>query len=157
MRKFSLKTDSFEVKELDEYLLSINGIKEVEIKNEDLVMVTVTYDEKVIVENIVKLEILAFLHALKWPSVYEFDRHSKEKTNIYKIERDSICCEFCYASIIEDLYEIDGILKVESNFYHKFFLNRHDGEKYYINIYYNPLILTEKDMVDIENNLDIYG
>ena len=157
MRKFSLKTDSFEVKELDEYLLSINGIKEVEIKNEDLVSITVKYDESVIVENIVKLEILAFLRALKWPSFYEFDRHSKEKTKIYKIERDSICCEFCYADIIEDLYEITGILKVESNFYPKFFLNRHDGEKYYINIYYNPLILTEKVMVDIENNLDIYG
>jgi len=157
MQKFTLKTDSFEFKELDNYLLSIRGIKKVEIKNEDLVIITVTYDEKVIVENIIKLEILAFLKALKWPSFYEFDRHSKEKTMLYKIERDSICCEFCYAGIIEDLYDINGIVKVESNFYNKFFTNRHNGEKYFINIYYNPLLLTEKEMKEIEDKLAIYG
>lgn len=157
MSELTLKIDSFEINELDDYLLSLNGIKEVTITNENLVSVDVKYDEKLITEDIVKLEILAFIHALKWPSYYEFDRHFNGKTKLYMIERDSICCEFCYAEVLEQLYDIKEIKKVESNFYDKFFKNRHDSKKYYIKVYYDSNVLNEEKMKEIENELEIYG
>ena len=101
------------------------------------------------------MELVAFLDIYHTPSFYEFDKHFDGKSKLYQIERDNICCQYCYAGAVEDLYDIDGICKVNSNFYDNYDKLIDKRDKYVINIYYNPNILSIDDMKKIEVDIDI--
>ena len=139
-------------KELKEYLLSLNGISYVEIRdNEEQIDVYLKYNSTLITPKIIKIEILLFMDSLKTPSILYFDKHSKTKTLTYTIVRDKFCCEYCFKGAVQYLLEIEGIEKVESNFNEAY----DKSEKIIINIQYDPNLITSEKMKQIELELDI--
>lgn len=157
MAELTIIIDYWEHKELKEYLLSLKGILDVNIKNEEQLEIYIKYNPDLITLQIIKFEILSFLNILKRPFILAFDKHSIINTAEYKISRADICCEYCFKGAIEDLFDIEGIQKVESNF---------NGESYYqktyderdniiINIKYNSNLISVDDMKQIELKLNI--
>ena len=116
MSKLTIIIDHWGHKELKDYLSSLKGILEVIIHHENQLEIYIKYDSNLITPKIIKIEILLFLNILKVPSILSFDKHSSTKTLEYKIIKKDVCCEYCFKGAIDDLFEIDGIEKVDSNF-----------------------------------------
>ena len=152
MAELTVVIDSLGHKELKEYLMSLNGIIDVIIKNEEQLEIHIKYNPNLITQKIIRNEILLFLNILKIPSVLAFDKHRTNKTSEYKIIRDDICCEHCFKDAIEYLFEIDGIEKVESNFNAE---NYDERDSVIINIKYNSDLISIDDMKQIELELNI--
>lgn len=151
MKELTIVLDNWGHKELKDYLLSLKGILDVNINNEKDLEINIKYDSKLISNKIIKEEIKLFLDIQKTPSIISFDKHCKNKTTCYKIIRKTICCEYCFKGIIEDLFEIDGIEKVESNF-----TNDYSNQKeIIISIYYDKDILNDEEMKQIEGKQNI--
>lgn len=153
MSELTIVIDYFSHKELKEYLMSLNGILDTVIENEEQLKIYIKYDSNLITSKIIKMEILLFLGIMKIPSILSFDKHSKFKTFNYKIIREDLCCEYCFKGTIDDLFEIDGIEKVESNFNEDDLFDKH--KKIILDISYNPNIITIDEMKQIELNLNI--
>ena len=62
--------------------------------------------------------------------------------------RDKICCEYCFKGAIDDLFNIEGIEEVNSNYLEK-------KENIIIDIKYNPNIISEEEMRKKELKLNI--
>ena len=132
--------------------MSLNGILDVIITKQEQLEIYIKYDPDLITTKIIKNEILLFLDILKTPSILAFDKHSTMKTSEYTITRNDICCEFCLKGAIEDLFEIDGIEKVESNFDKE---NYNEQDNVVINIKYNSDLISRDDMKQMESKLNI--
>ena len=146
-----MKIDHWYHIELVKYLMSLKGILKVHIENDDLLEIYIKYNPNLIPLKTIKLEILLFLDILNIPSIVAFDKHSNNKISNYQIVRNSICCEYCFKGAIEELLEINGIEKVESNF---------DDENYWnnnfiINIKYNNKLISFDDLKQLETKLNI--
>ncbi len=152
MSEFNIVIDNWGHKELKEYLMSLKGILDVEIKNDKLLDVYLKYDSSLITPKIIIMEITLFLDITKIPTILSFDKHPKFKTANYMITRDDICCEYCYKGAIEDLFEIEGIETVKSNYNEDDFKNH---QKIIINIKYNPNLISIDEMKQIELKLNI--
>lgn len=150
MDELTIVIDHWSHKELEEYLMSLNGILDVKIKNDEKLEIYLKYDSTLITSKIIKMEILLFLDIMKIPSILSFDKYPKFKTSNYTIIRDNLCCEFCFKGAIDDLFEIEGIEKVESNFNEDCYDER---EKIIINIKYNPNLISLEEMKQIELNI----
>lgn len=156
MSELTIEIDNWGHKELKEYLMSLNGISNVIIKDEEQLEIYIKYDSDVITPKIIKMEILLFLDIIKVPSLLVFDKHPKTKTSSYSIVRNDICCEYCFKGAIDDLFEIEGIEKVNSNFYEKYLYKKYDErENIIINIKYNPNLISIEEMKQIELELNI--
>lgn len=156
MKKLTIVIDAWGHNELKEYLLSLKGIIDVNINNDKDLEITIWYDHNLISTKIINLEIFAFLNISKTPSLLSFDKHSDQKLSTYKIIREEICCEYCFKSTVEDLFNISGIEKVESNFINSYYRKRSDGEKtIIIYIYYNENIIHYDEIKNLELNLNI--
>lgn len=155
MKELTIVIDDWNNKELKEYLMSLEGILDVNIKDEKLLEIYIKYDQNLINPQIIKLEIKTFLNTLKIPSIIAFDKHSTSKTLEYKINRDKICCEYCLKSVVEDLLVIEGIEKVESNFDINNINKKDIKRNIIINIQYDSTLLNVNDMKEIELKLDI--
>lgn len=153
MKELTIAIDYFGHKELKEYLGSLNGILDITIENDNQLKIYIKYNPNLIITKIIKTEILLFLDIMKIPSILSFDKHANFKTSDYKIVRKNICCEYCFKGAINDLFEIEGIEKVESNFNETDLLNIH--KKIILDISYNPNIITIDEMKQIELNLNI--
>lgn len=154
MAELTIIVDYWKYKELKEYLMSLNGIVNVNLKNnEEHLEIYVKYDAELITPKIIKFEILLFLDILKIPSIFAFDKHSTIETSEYKIIRNDICCEYCLKGTIEDLFDIDGIEKVESNFNEEEFYQQDNNVIIYIQ--YNSDLISINDMKQIELKLNI--
>lgn len=157
MGELTIIIDSWGHDELKEYLMSLNGILDVFITSENQLEIYIKYNPNLITTKIIKLEILLFLSLLKIPSILAFDKHSTVLTSEYLIIKDDICCSYCFKGAIDDLFEIEGIEKVETNFseekcHHS---NYNKREKFIINIKYNPDLISAKEMKTIELKLNI--
>ena len=94
--------------------------------------------------------------SVKIPSLLSFNKYPEFKTLNYTIVRDDLCCEYCFKGAIDDLFEIEGIEQVESNFNEDYLSqNYEDREKIKINIKYNPNLIDSDTMKQIELNLNI--
>jgi len=155
MKELTIVIDDWNNKELKEYLMSLEGILDVNIKAEKLLEIYIKYDQNLINPKIIKLEIKTFLNTLKIPSIIAFDKHSTSKILEYKINRDKICCEYCLKGVVEDLLEIEGIEKVESNFDINNINKKDIKRNIIINIQYDSTLLNIDDMKEIELNLNI--
>lgn len=157
MKELTIILDSWGHNELEDYLLSLNGILDVTIKIEEVLEIYIQYDFTLITQKMIKYEILLFLDILKMPSILAFDKRSDVETLEYKILRDDICCEYCLEGAIDDLFEIDGIEKVESNFNKTNYYKKENDkrENIIININYNKDLINIEDMKLIESKLNI--
>ena len=132
-------------KELKEYLLSQNGIHNVEFENETI---NIKYSPKVITIKIIKLEILAFMDILKMPSIISFNKYSKNMLTKTTIIVKDLCCEYCLKGMIEELLLINGIEKVNTNFDYS---NKKDVV---INIEYDNQLKTKEDIEMLETKFN---
>ncbi|MCI8498880.1 MAG: hypothetical protein HFG33_05780 [Bacilli bacterium] len=163
MSEITIIIDNWGHEELKEYLMSLKGILDVEIKNveheiksDEQLDIYLKYDSSLITPKIIKMEITLFLNITKIPSILSFDKYPKFKTSNYTIIRDDLCCEYCYKGAIEDLFEIEGIETVKGNFNEDYLFKKYEErEKITINIEYNPNLLKAEDMKQIELKLNI--
>lgn len=163
MSEITIIIDNWGHEELKEYLMSLKGILDVEIKNveheiksDEQLDIYLKYDSSLITPKIIKMEITLFLNITKIPSILSFDKYPKFKTSNYTIIRDDLCCEYCYKGAIEDLFEIEGIETVKGNFNVDYLFKKYEErEKITINIEYNPNLLKAEDMKQIELKLNI--
>jgi len=156
MNELTIIIDNWSHKELKEYLKSLKGISEINIKNEEQLEIYIKYDSKIITPKIIKYEILTFLDILKTPSILSFDKHPKITASNYTITRNDFCCEYCFKSAIENLLEIEGIEKVDSNFNEEYISKKYaELEPIKINIKYNPNLISLEEMKQIDLNFDI--
>lgn len=154
MDELTIVIDSWGHKELKEYLMSLNGISCVSIKEEDQLEIYIKYNSNLINSKIIKFEILVFLNISKVPSILAFDKHPKIKTTDYSINRNKLCCEYCFKGAIDYLYDIEGIEKCDSNFNEDDLFEKYDNN-IIINIKYNPNLISFEKMKQIELNLNI--
>ncbi len=161
MSEFTLKIDYsnyfHDYSDIVSYLLSLKGIEDVIVKEEEktgLINVITKYKSENISNERIKLEILGFLNLLNNPAVYGFDKHYKGKDIQCINLHYNICCEFCYANILDILYNTKGIEKVESDFCEKYL---DVDSQYTISIYYNPKVISENEMQDLKKEIDVYG
>lgn len=159
MEKLTLTLDcEYNVKdgELDTYLEELNGIDKVTVGyNEEIFapIFTITYDRGIITPQIIYLEILAYLNIHKYPILISFDKHSKNEIVKYEI-KSKICCDFCLKNIIEDLFEIDGIVKADSN-YEKYINGERDEGNDVVAIYYDQKVINKDLMEKIIKELNV--
>lgn len=145
MDRLLLEIDCFWYDGLEEYLLSLSGILEVSILNSMNVIVDVKYDSNMIALSVLKLEILFYLGILKIPSIISFDKYSKVPTDKYNIVMKDVCCEFCFRGMIEELFDINGIESITSDF------NEYNHrENVIIEVHYNPKIISELEIKKLE-------
>ena len=151
MEELTIVFDNWGHNELKNYLLSLKGILDVNINNEKDLEINIKYDSKLISDKIIKEEIKLFLDIQKTPSIISFDKHSKKETTCYKIIRKTICCEYCFMGVVEDLFEINGVEKVESNFSKDYY----NKKEIIVYVYYDKDILNDEEMKQIEEKLVI--
>lgn len=156
MNEFTIVIDNWGHKELKDYLITLNGIKDVYIKVGDYLKVNALYDHNIITPKIITMEILLFLDIIKTDSIISFDKHPQFKTSSYEIIREDICCEYCYKKALSTLFKLDGIESVKSNFNLEYLFKSHDKrENISISINYNPKIITKEYLKQIELDLNI--
>lgn len=153
MKKITLSIDQWGHKELESYLKSLKGIKSVLIKDEKHLEITLEYDEKLIDDNIIIKEIRLFLDMRNIPALFAFDRYH-DNTKEYIINKQDICCEYCYYGAIEDLYNMKGIISVKSNFWEMYYENPKNFNLEVI-IKYDANIIHDKELKKINEILDI--
>lgn len=143
MNKITFKFDFWLPNELSDYLLQLKGVNDVEVdKEQDII--SVSYDSNTISDEVIYMDILAFLELQKVPSLLEFDKHSDEETNNYEFTIKSLCCEYCLKSNIEYLFKMTGIESASSDF------NYTDKNDVRINITYNNQVISENDIRKLE-------
>lgn len=156
MSELTIVIDDWGHKELKEYLMSLKGILDVEIKNDEQLDIYLKYDSSLITSKIIKMEITLFLNITKIPSLLSFNKYPKFETSNYTIIRDDLCCEYCYKGAIDDLFEIEGIEMVNGNFNEDYLFKKYeDREKIIINIKYDPNLISTEEMKQIELKLNI--
>ena len=110
-----LVLDDFINKEIKEYLLTQEGIIDVEL-NEDhnLTVLDIKYNEN-ITPNII-LKYIELFQKRKYSILFEFDKNTKGTFNVLEYTIDDMCCEYCYRGLVTDLFENEHIKSVKSNF-----------------------------------------
>ena len=163
MKKLTLVLDEYDVandyqdNDFKDYLLSIDGIEEVNINfndEEHVINIDITYDEEVINYQVIYMEIESYLNVFNLPVLIKFDKHPTNKTNVYKLE-SSMCCEYCFKIAMEDLFEIDGIEKIDNNYLEQYYGKFSERGKDTFIIYYDSKVLTEERLKEIIKEKDI--
>lgn len=101
--------------ELRDFLLSQDGITDVEINYDDYyIKLNIKLNEK-IGPNIV-MKYIELFEKNKYSNLVEFNKDYDGKTKTLKYVIDDMCCEHCYMGLVMDLFENDKIKSVKSNF-----------------------------------------
>ena len=110
-----IKLDGSVNPELKEYLLSQNGINNVDITYGDFfVKLNIKHNEKTNPSIIMKY--IELFENYKYSYLLEFNKNYNGKTKILKYTIDDMCCDHCYMGLVMDLFENDKIKSVKSNF-----------------------------------------
>lgn len=163
MKKLTLVFDSIDMysqnnqKEYNDYISSINGVVETNISyNIDYGTMTfdITYDEKVINNNVLYLELKTILNIYKYPSLIFFDKHFDGKTDKIEVKK-RLCCEYCFKIDLEDMFEMDGIIKVENNFIERYIEDNCDidDKEDILTIYYDKKLIDKNTLDKIIESL----
>lgn len=149
MKKITLTIDTWINPELQEYLYTINGINKVELSIDDD-EITIEYDSTLITQKLLLMEILLFLDIGNKPSLISFNKYSQEDLAEYTLIVKDNCCEYCINSNVEELFEIEGIEKVSTDYNFK--------DVYNINysIKYNDKIININKLKEIEKKFNTY-
>ena len=146
MKKIELEIETYR-HQLEEYLLSIDGITEVKKDERGYnFFITVTYDEtKMFIERIEK-EILLYVDSLNVPVIVSFNKFEDNEV-IKEIVIEDGCCEYCMKGETENLSKIDGI--------GSFSFDQDNG---YFDIHakigYNPDKISKEKLKEIEASLE---
>ena len=146
MKEIELEINDYRNR-LKEYLLSIDGILDVKVKNKEYnFFITITYDEtKMFIERIEK-EIKLYIDRLNEPIVVSFNKF-EDNEKIKEIVIEDACCEYCMEGNIEKLLQIDGIGSFSF-----------DQDTNYLNIPaklgYNPDKISKEKLKEIEASLE---
>lgn len=103
--------------ELEDYILSLNGVEEVSIDNQEYLDINIVYNKDVISNYILYMEINLFLD-YKTPYLYSFDKFSDSNLKVYeyKFSKEEDLIEYEYFYIIDWLFNNKGVEKVESDY-----------------------------------------
>ncbi len=149
MCRVTLELNCWMHDELKDYLLSLEGIKKVEVDSEENVFISVEYDEEIIDTKVLKYEIFTFLDVMRIPSLLSFDKHPKDKIKEHTFVIKHLCCEFCYSSFIDDLFMTDGIESASAN------KNDVDNrENVPVVVTFNPRLVDEEKILKIEKEFN---
>ncbi len=150
MARLTIVLDNIGHKELKDYLLTVSGIKDVDVINNNMLEINIEYDDKITNPIVIKTEIYIFLDITKSACMYSFDKYEKNTTN-YHAEKTSVCCEYCFMNFIEDLFDMDGIIKASSNFTD--FYMKYENQKLIIDVEYDKNKVKEEDIEKIIKDL----
>ena len=110
-----LVSDDFINKEIKEYLLTQEGIIDVELnENHNLTTLDIKYNEN-ITPNII-LKYIELFQNRQYSILFEFDKNTKGIFNVLEYVIDDMCCDYCYRRLVTDLFENEHIKSVKSNF-----------------------------------------
>lgn len=110
-----LLLDAVLKEEIKEYLLSQEGINEVEIKRIDFRSeINIKHDNKI--SPIIIMKYIQLFEQVEHSELLEFNKELNKETKILKYLVDDICCEYCYKGLIMELFENKFINSVKSNF-----------------------------------------
>ena len=145
----NIEYSDFLNKDLVNYLLSLQGVTNANL-NIDNNVISVEYDSSIISLKVLKTEILLYLDIVKIPSIISFDKHSKNNIKKDVIVIKDLCCEYCLKSMIDDLFNIDGIESAYSDFDYV--------NKYNVNIFitYNEKLINKKKILELEDQFNSY-
>ena len=108
MKKFEILIDTYKDK-TDEFLLRLDGIKEVHIKEDKWKTdINILYNDKNISIIDIKDKLIEYVDAVNVPSILSFNKFEEKNINKEIFLGDG-CCEYCMNGTIEELLEIDGI------------------------------------------------
>ncbi len=147
MKRLTYEFDFWNHKELKDYLLSLDGVKKVNIDDEKNLILDIQYDEKKIGPKTLKYEVLAFMD-VDYPSLVWFDLHEKNKEKYTMLIKD-VCCEYCYMDMIEELFNTKGIVSAKSNYNVVDFCFNDKLE-----IEYDPKLISLEDIKKMEKELN---
>lgn len=136
MNKITIEIDTILDKGLLEYLKTIDGIENCDIKEGKI---SIVYKDNMSLFVIVK-EICLYLDILKIPSILSFDKHLPNNLKEYQILINDLCCEYCLMSNIEELLYINGINSAYSNYDFK------DKNNVVIYITYDSSIISKEEL-----------
>lgn len=144
LKKLTLEINYFvSNNELKNYLLLVKGVNEVNIKEDDNLIIDISYDSNLINPYMLKSEILLFLNMFNKTSILvSFDKHLTN-TKKYQIIIKNLCCEYCLLNMIEELFEIEGIGSSYSNF-------TDDKKDIKIYIEYDENIIDNENLKELE-------
>lgn len=101
--------------ELRTYLLTQDGIEKVDITiREFMSEINIEFNGKTSPEIIINF--IYLFQNNKFPIMFEFDKGIKEKCKTLKYVVNDMCCEYCYKSLIQDLFDNEFVISVKSNF-----------------------------------------
>lgn len=101
--------------EIKEYLLSQNGINFVKLEKKDFkTEINVECDSNI--SYLIIMKYIDLFQQNKYPIILEFNKAFKNKTKILKYVVKDMCCEYCYKSLVMNLFEKEFINSLKSNF-----------------------------------------
>lgn len=102
-------------KELKDYLLTQEGITDVEFDSKDfLTILNIKHDNETTPEIVMKY--IELFQDNKYSILSEFDKESISDFKVLKYTIEDMCCEYCYKGLVMDLFENKKIKSVKSNF-----------------------------------------
>lgn len=102
-------------KELQDYLLTQEGITDVEFDSKDfLTILNIKHDNETTPEIVMKY--IELFQDNKYSILSEFDKESISDFKVLKYTIEDMCCEYCYKGLVMDLFENKKIKSVKSNF-----------------------------------------
>lgn len=140
----TLIIDNWSHDELKKYLLSLEGISNVEIRNGKYLKLKFNYNPDVISAKTIKAEVYLFLKILM-PCLISFAIEGNDDNEAYTFTINNPCCEYCVRGDMEDLIEINGITKAKAHY------NKH---KSLIDILYNPKVISKKELDALEKKFN---
>lgn len=110
-----IKLDGIVNPELREFLLSQEGITDVEIDYDNyFIKLNIKLNEKT-TPNIV-MKYIELFEKSKYSNLVEFNKNFNNKNKTLKYVIDDMCCEFCYKDLVMELFKNDKIKSVKSNY-----------------------------------------
>lgn len=110
-----IKLDGIVSPELREFLLSQEGITDVEIDYDNyFIKLNIKLNEKT-TPNIV-MKYIELFEKSKYSNLVEFNKDFNNKSKTLKYKIDDMCCEFCYKDLVMELFKNDKIKSVKSNY-----------------------------------------
>lgn len=110
-----IKLDGTINPELKDFLLSQEGITDVDINYDDyFIKLNIKFDENLNPTIIMKY--IELFEKYKYSNLVDFNKEYIGKTKTLKHIIEDMCCEYCYMGLVMDLFENDNIKSVKSNF-----------------------------------------